>query len=99
MNFIDLRHLRSTPSPIWMFAIPFLSPRNRGLRPRWWLRLAAISGFVMTLLYVVLSIFPIVDVESSWAYSLKIIVVVLGANTLGWAIYRAGTTKGSPRPG
>jgi len=45
-----------------LFAIPFLSPRDRGLRPRWWLRLAAVSGFLMTLLYVVLSIFPIVDV-------------------------------------
>ena len=73
-----------------LFAIPFLSPKARGLRPRWWLRWAAISGFLMTLLYVVLSIFPIIDVESSWRYSLKIAAVVLGANCLGWAIYRAG---------
>jgi amino acid transporter len=76
-----------------MFAIPFLSPKNRGLRPHWWLQLAALSGFLMTLLYVVLSIFPIVDVESSSAYSLKIAGVVLGANALGWAIYRAGQRK------
>jgi amino acid transporter len=76
-----------------LFAIPFLSPRERGLRPRLWLRLAAVSGFLMTLLYVVLSILPIVDVESSWGYSLKIAGVVLGANVLGWAIYRAGRRK------
>ena len=73
-----------------LFAIPFLSPKERGLRPRLWLRLAAVSGFLMTLLYVVLSIFPIVDVQSSWGYSLKIAGGVLGANALGWVIYRAG---------
>lgn len=76
-----------------LFAIPFLSPKERGLRPALWLRIAAVSGFLMTLLYVVLSIFPIIDVESSWKYSLKIAIVVLGANGLGWAIYRTGTRR------
>ncbi len=76
-----------------LFAIPFLSPKDRGLRPRWWLRLAAVSGFLMTLVYVVLSIFPVIDVESSWGYSLKIAIVVLGANALGWVLYRAGRRK------
>jgi glutamate:GABA antiporter len=76
-----------------LFAIPFLSPKDRGLRPRWWLQLAAISGFLMTLLYVVLSIFPIIDVESSRGYSLKIATVVLGANLVGWVIYRAARQK------
>jgi len=77
-----------------LFAIPFLSPKDRGLRPRLWLRAAAVSGFLMTLLYLVLSIFPIIDVENSWGYSFKIATVVLGANLLGWAIYRSGRRKG-----
>jgi glutamate:GABA antiporter len=76
-----------------LFAIPFLSPIDRGLRPGVWLRLAAASGFLMTLLYVVLSIFPIIDVQSSSHYSLKIAAVVLGANFLGWIIYRAGRRR------
>lgn len=76
-----------------LFAIPFLSPKERGLRPALWLRIAAVSGFLMTLLYVVLSIFPIIDVESSWKYSLKIAIVVLGANGLGCAIYRTGARR------
>jgi amino acid transporter len=80
-----------------LFAIPFLSPKERGLRPGLWLRAAALSGFLMTLLYVVLSIFPIVDVESSWAYSVKIVTVVLGANLLGWMIYRAGRGRSRSR--
>jgi len=73
-----------------MFAIPFLSPKEHGLRPGFWLRLAAVSGFLMTMLYVVLSVFPIIDVENSSHYPVKIVAVVLGANVLGWMIYRAG---------
>jgi len=76
-----------------LFAIPFLSPKERGLRPGLWLRMAAVSGFLMTLLYVGLSIFPIINVENSSRYSLKIAAVVLGANLLGWMIYRAGQRK------
>ena len=44
-----------------LFAIPFLSPKDRGLRPGWGLRIASVSGFLMTLLYVALSIFPVID--------------------------------------
>ena len=78
-----------------LFAIPILSPKARGLRPKLWVRLAAASGFLVTLLFVVLSIFPVIDVDSSWRYSLKIAGVVLGANLLGWMIYRAGQGKDS----
>ncbi len=79
-----------------LFAIPLWSPKNRGLRPRLWLRVAAVSGFLMTLLYVVLSIFPIIDVENPRAYFLKIAGVVLGANLLGSAIYRTGRIRRRP---
>lgn len=73
-----------------LFAIPLVSRKDRGLRPSLWLRIAAASGFLMTLLYVVLSIFPIVNLESSSLYSLKIAGVVLGANVIGWMVFRAG---------
>jgi glutamate:GABA antiporter len=76
-----------------LFAIPVFSPKTRGLRPPLWVRLAAVSGLLVTLLFVVLSIFPVIDVDSSWHYSLKIAGVVLGANLLGWIIYRAGQRK------
>ncbi len=79
-----------------LFAIPFLSAKERGLRPGLWLRAAAVSGFLMTALYVALSIFPIVDVQSSWGYSMKIAAVVVGANILGWLIYRAGRQRLRP---
>ena len=76
-----------------LFAIPLLAPKASGIRPGLALRIGAASGFLVTLLFVALSIFPIIDVASSWRYSLKIAVVVLGANFLGWMIYRAGRRK------
>jgi amino acid transporter len=78
-----------------LFAIPIFSKKDRGLRPRLWIRLAAVLGLVVTLLFVVLSVFPIIDVGSSGWYSLKIAGAVLGANLLGWIIYQAGQKKRS----
>ncbi len=76
-----------------LFAIPLFAPKASGIRPRLALRVAAASGFLVTLLFVILSIFPVIRVESQSRYSLKIAGVVLGANLLGWMIYRAGQRK------
>ncbi len=79
-----------------LFAIPIFSRKERGLRPTGWVRLAAVSGLLVTLLFVLLSVFPIIDVGSSWRYSLKIAGVVLGANALGWIVFQTGAKKSSP---
>jgi glutamate:GABA antiporter len=76
-----------------LFAIPLFSPAQRGLRPGLWLRLAALSGFLVTPLFVVLSIFPVIDLENPWHYSLKIASVMVGSNGLAWIFYRAGRRK------
>jgi len=76
-----------------LFAIPIFSEKRRGLRPRLWVRVAAFSGLLVTLLFVALSIFPVIDVDNSWRYSLKIAAVVIAANLLGWGIYRAERRK------
>ncbi len=76
-----------------LFAIPLFAPKERGIRPALWLRLGSLCGLMVTLLFVLLSVFPIIDVESKWIYSLKILVVVVGANLVGWIIYRAGRQK------
>jgi glutamate:GABA antiporter len=73
-----------------MFAIPLLSRKKRGLRPGLWLRFAAASGFLVTLLFVLLSAFPIIDVQNHGLYALKTTGMVGGANLLGFLIYRAG---------
>jgi amino acid transporter len=77
-----------------LFAIPLFAPRQKGIRPGAWLRFGAACGFVVTLMFVLLSVFPIIEVENKWIYSLKIVLVVVGANLLGWGIYRAGQRKG-----
>lgn len=73
-----------------LFAIPLLARKRVGLSCGRLLMIGAASGFLMTLLYIVLSIFPIVDVQSSWEYSAKTAAGIIGANLLGVAIYAMG---------
>jgi amino acid transporter len=65
-----------------MFAIPIA-----GVRSPLWLKIAALSGFVMTLLFVLLSILPIVQVESRVIFALKISSVIVIANVIGLGIF------------
>jgi hypothetical protein len=53
-----------------------------------WLRAAALSGFLMTVLYVTLSILPIVQVESRLLFAAKICGLILAANAVGVATFR-----------
>jgi amino acid transporter len=76
-----------------MFAIPMLGMRKLGAPPPLWLRITAVSGFLMTLLYVVLSVFPIIDVPSWWTFSLKISGVIVALNLVGALIYLAGRRR------
>ena len=75
------------------FAIPIVSAKQKGLRPRLWLRLGAASGFLVTLLFVLLSVQPVIPVASKVGYFLKVVLVIVGANFVGWTIYRAGQGK------
>jgi amino acid transporter len=70
------------------FAIPLVSAKEKGLRPRPWLQLGAATGFFVTLLFVLLSVQPVIPVASKTVYLLKVVVVVVGVNFLGWTIYR-----------
>jgi amino acid transporter len=70
-----------------MFAIPLVGLRNVEPRTPAWLRLAASSGFLMTLLYVVLSIFPIIPVGSRISFTSKIVGMVVLANIAGCSIF------------
>jgi hypothetical protein len=60
-----------------MFAIPLVAP---GEKPSWMLRVAAVSGFAMTLLYVILSVFPILDVPNALSFAVEISGLVIGLN-------------------
>jgi glutamate:GABA antiporter len=73
-----------------MFAIPLMARRESGLRPRLWLRLASASGFLVTFLFVLLSVFPIISVKSVFAYAIKSVAVLIGANAFGFLFYHFG---------
>jgi glutamate:GABA antiporter len=70
-----------------MFAIPLVGMHHVEPRPSPLLRVAAFSGFAVTLLYVVLSIFPIIDVTSWLSFALKISSVVIVLNAIGAALF------------
>jgi len=77
-----------------MFAVPLLARKELGIRPSIWLRIGAGSGLLVTLLFVLLSIFPIVQVESNRGYMLKTVFVILGANAFAMLLYRLGRRAG-----
>lgn len=70
-----------------MFAIPLFGLRGIEPRPPWWLKLAAASGLAMTILYVSLAIFPIIDVTSSSSFTVKVATLILLMNAIGAAIF------------
>ena len=70
-----------------MFAIPIVGLRGRTPAAPLWLRACALSGFLMTLLFVVLAIVPIVQVESRLMFAVKLSGLVLIANAVGVAIF------------
>jgi hypothetical protein len=62
-------------------------------RPPLWLRLAAISGFAVSLLYSVLSIFPIIDVASWQVFAIKILATLALAELVGVGLYAIGRRR------
>jgi len=73
-----------------LFALPIIGRRRAGsvLPPASrGLKVAAGAGFAVTVLYVALSIFPIIDVPSWASFTIKISSVVVGLNVLGLVVY------------
>ena len=76
-----------------MFAIPLIAGRRLGVKPSVGMRLAAGSGFIVTLLFVVLSIFPVIDVPNPVSYAWKTIAVVVGVNAVGTVLYARARSR------
>ena len=73
-----------------LFAIPIFGLRKHPARPPLWLRLAAAIGAATTLLYIALTIVPIVNVVNPLSFAVKIIVVTVVANLLGCLMFVLG---------
>jgi len=80
---------------ISLFAIPLFAARRLAERPPLWLKGAAVAGLGMSVLYSVLSIFPIIDVPDWRTFSAKIVAVLVGANLAGVAIFVLGRRRAS----
>ena len=76
-----------------MFALPIAGFRGAPSRAPLWLKVAAASGFLMTALYVALSIFPIVPVANVALFTSKITLLVLGTNVAGAALFLASRRR------
>jgi glutamate:GABA antiporter len=74
-----------------MFAIPIVG----SVGAPGWLKVVSGSGFITTLGYVALSILPIIDVGSRLSFALKITVVIVIANVIGYIIFKL---RGARRP-
>lgn len=70
-----------------MFAIPLIGLRGASTPPPVWLKIVSLSGFLMTLLFVVLSLAPIIQVENRLTFALKIGGLIVITNIIGFAIY------------
>ena len=79
-----------------MFAIPIVGLKNAATRPPVWLSVVALSGFMMTLLFVVLSLVPIIQVENRLSFAMKIGGLIVVTNMIGFAIYVAARRKAVP---
>ena len=76
-----------------MFAIPLFGLRGVTPRPPWWVKWSAASGLVITVLYTVLSLFPIIQVASVAGFALKITVVIVLLNLVGVGILIAARRR------
>jgi amino acid transporter len=72
-----------------LFAVPLVGFARSGQRAPLWIRIASAVGFATTAVYVVLSVLPIVEVDSWLVFGLKIGGTVIGVNVIGAALYRA----------
>jgi glutamate:GABA antiporter len=70
-----------------LFAIPLFGMKALGVRAPWWLKIACVSGFIVTLIYIRFAIVPITEVGSALSFALKVIGTVVVANAVGVAIY------------
>jgi amino acid transporter len=76
-----------------MFAIPIFGLKTAVERPSMLIKLFAVSGLLMTLLYIALSVVPIINVDDRALFALKIGGLIIVTNLIGGLIYLVSTRK------
>jgi amino acid transporter len=80
-----------------LFAVPIVGLARTTGRAPLWIRVVSVAGFATTVLFVVLSVLPIVSVGSRAQFALKVGGTVVVANAIGVALYLRGRRHGEPR--
>ena len=80
-------------SYVVLFAVPLFAASRIGLRAPLWLKAASLSGLLVSLLGIALTIVPIVEVESGAAFAAKLVAVTVAFNLAGAALYRLGRRR------
>jgi glutamate:GABA antiporter len=76
-----------------MFAIPIFGAATIRSGASIWLRIAAVSGSLVSLSAIFFTIYPIIDVPSPLSFAVKIIAVTAIANAIGVGIYLVGRKR------
>lgn len=71
-----------------LFAIPLVAIKRFGVKAPLWLKIASVSGFLVSVVAGLFTLVPITHVSSNLMFAVKIIAVVVGANAIGVALYK-----------
>ena len=76
-----------------LFAIPLVAAHKLPERVPLWLKAASAAGFIVSIIYCVMTVFPIIDVPSWKEFAAKIIAVLVITNVVGVGIYVIGKRR------
>ncbi len=77
-----------------MFGVPLaMAFRRTEKTPGFWILVSAVLGLIVTVAEVILANFPIVEVNSTLGFAVKVLLTAVGLNLVGFWIYWRGTRK------
>ena len=76
-----------------LFSIPLFGMRAFEIKAPLWLKVACASGFLVTVIYIIFTIIPIIEVSNNVSFAAKIIATVVIANTVGLILYLLGKRR------
>jgi glutamate:GABA antiporter len=76
-----------------LFAIPLIAIKRFGIRAPLWLKIASVSGFIVSVIAGFYTMIPITPVDYPRIFALKIIAVVVIANVIGILLFTLGRKR------
>jgi glutamate:GABA antiporter len=76
-----------------LFGLVAFGLRHHTAKPPWWLRLAALAGFLSAAVSLVFQVAPLVEVVNSAIFALKVGGSLVAANLLGAGLYWRGARQ------